>query len=80
MLLHNESRTSYRRHMGGLCSKAKVKAQGKEPNHPVHTPPDPHPSTYGSRADATEVEKEGKTMSTKEFVDSKIKNGKVVVW
>jgi hypothetical protein len=71
--------------MGGLCSKAKekaeVKTKGKEPNHPVHTPPDPHPSTYGSREDASEELKaqEGK-MSTKEFVDSKIKNGKVVVW
>ncbi len=78
--LHNEIASIIKSHMGGLCSKAKVKAQGKEPNHPVHTPPDPHPSTYGARADATQVENEGKTMSTKDYVDSKIKNGKVVVW
>ncbi len=70
--------------MGGLCSKAKEKAEtktkGKEPNHPVNTPPDPHPSTYGSRLDAAEEGQSGGKMSTKEFVDSKIKNGKVVVW
>jgi hypothetical protein len=71
--------------MGHLFSKAKRKRK-QAANHEVVTPPDPDPETFGEREDASKVQVKnwagtgGKMPSTKDFVDSTIKNNKVVIW